>query len=129
MNFLEILTLSFRSVRANIIRTVITCCIIGFGIMALVGILTSVDGLKGYLSESFSSMGAGTFKIRNKNLGFSLDADEDVAQKVYRSISYFEAVQFKNKINNQYPTSLQYIGGQGSIVKVELPKPIPIFLF
>ncbi len=128
MNFLEILTLSFRSVRANIIRTVITCCIIGFGIMALVGILTSVDGLKGYLSESFSSMGAGTFKIRNKNLGFSLDADEDVAQKVYRSISYFEAVQFKNKINNQYPTSLQYIGGQGSIVKSGTTKTNPNIL-
>ena len=45
--------------------------------MALVGILTSVDGLKGYLAQSFSSMGAGTFKIRNMSLGFSLDEDED----------------------------------------------------
>ncbi|MCC6514905.1 MAG: ABC transporter permease [Chitinophagales bacterium] len=117
MNFLEVVQLAYRSVRTNIVRTIITCCIIGFGIMALVGILTSVDGLKGYLSESFSSMGAGTFKIRNRGLGFNLDADTDEAQKVFKSISYFEAAQFKNKFNDKYPTSVQYIGAQGAVVK------------
>lgn len=117
MNFLEILALAYRSVRANIVRTIITCCIIGFGIMALVGILTSVDGLKSYLSKSFSSMGAGTFKIRNRNLGFNLDADKDAPVKVFRSITYLEANQFKQKLNDKYPTSIQYLAGQGAIVK------------
>ena len=88
MNFLEITQLAFRSVKANIVRTVITCCIIGFGIMALVGILTSVDGLKSYLSKSFSSMGAGTFKIRNRSLGFNLDSDAESIQKHHLSGSY-----------------------------------------
>jgi putative ABC transport system permease protein len=128
MNFWEILSLAYRSVRTNIVRTVITCCIIGFGIMALVGILTSVDGLKGYLSQSFSSMGAGTFKIRNKSLGFNLDADADEAQKVFRSISYMEATQFKEKFNNRYSTSIQYIGNQGSTVKYTNKKTNPNIL-
>jgi len=125
---MEILSLAYRSVRANIVRTVITCCIIGFGIMALVGILTSVDGLKSYLSKSFSSMGAGTFKIRNRSLGFNLDSDKDAPVKVFRSISYLEATQFKQKINDHYPTSIQYIGNQGSTVKYSNKKTNPNIL-
>lgn len=128
MNFLEVLQLAYRSVRANIVRTIITCCIIGFGIMALVGILTSVDGLKSYLSKSFSSMGAGTFKIRNKSLGFNLDSDDDAPQKVFRSISYLEATQFKEKFNDRYSTSIQYIGNQGSTVKYSNKKTNPNIL-
>jgi putative ABC transport system permease protein len=125
MNFLEVLQLAYRSVRTNIVRTIITCCIIGFGIMALVGILTSVDGLKGYLAKSFSSMGASSFKIRNRSLGFNLDSDNDEPQKVYRSISYLEATQFKAKFNDNYPTSVQYIGNQGSTAKYNSKKTNP----
>jgi len=125
MNFLEVLQLAYRSVRTNIVRTIITCCIIGFGIMALVGILTSVDGLKGYLAKSFSSMGASSFKIRNRSLGFNLDSDNDEPQKVYRSISYLEATQFKAKFNDNYPTSIQYIGNQGSTAKYNSKKTNP----
>lgn len=128
MNFREILSLSYRSVKANLVRTIITCCIIGFGIMALVGILTSVDGLKSYLSKSFSSMGAGTFKIRNRSLGFNLDSDKDVPVKVFRSITYFEATQFKQKLNDRYATSVQYIGNQGSTVKYSNKKTNPNIL-
>lgn len=130
MNFWEILSLSYRSVRTNIVRTIITCCIIGFGIMALVGILTSVDGLKVYLSKSFSSMGAGSFKIRNRNLGFNLDSDNDAPAKVFRSITYLEATQFKQKFNNNYSSSVQYIGNQASTVKYNGKKTNPnIFVF
>ena len=125
MNSLEVLQLAYRSVRTNIVRTIITCCIIGFGIMALVGILTAVDGLKGYLAKSFSSMGANTFKIRNKSLGFNLDSDNDEAQKVFRNITYLEATQFKNKFNDSYSTSIQYLGNQGSTVKYSNKKTNP----
>lgn len=117
MNFPEILSLAFRSVRTNIVRTVITCCIIGFGIMALVGILTAVDGLKSYLSNSFSSMGANTFKIRNRSLGFNLDADNDEAPKVFRNITFLEATEFKNKFSDKFPTSVQYLASRGSTAK------------
>lgn len=125
MNFFEVLLLAYRSVRTNIVRTIITCCIIGFGIMALVGILTAVDGLKSYLAKSFSSMGAGTFKIRNRSLSFNLDSDDETAPKVFRSISYLEAQEFKNKFNEKYATSIQYIGNQGSTVKYNNLKTNP----
>src|SRR4051812_951767 len=128
MSFLEVLALAYRSVRTNIVRTIITCCIIGFGIMALVGILTAVDGLKSYLSKSFSSMGAGTFKIRNKSLGFNLDADNDAPQKVFRSISFLESTQFKEKFNDRYSTSIQYLANQGSTAKYGNKKTNPNIL-
>lgn len=96
--------------------------------MALVGILTSVDGLKGYLTKSFSSMGAGSFKIRNRSLGFNLDSDKDAPIKVYRSISYFEASQFKEKFNDKYATAVEYIGNQGSMVKYLHKKTNPNIL-
>jgi putative ABC transport system permease protein len=128
MNLFEVLALAYRSVRTNIVRTIITCCIIGFGIMALVGILTAVDGLKSYLAESFSSMGANTFKIRNKSLGFNLDADKDVGQKVFRNITYLEATQFKQKFNDRFPTCIEYIGNQGSTAKFSNKKTNPNIL-
>jgi putative ABC transport system permease protein len=62
-------------------------------------------------------MGAGTFKIRNKSLGFNLDKDKDVGQKVFRNITYLEATQFKQKFNDKYSTSIQYVGNQGSTAK------------
>lgn len=96
--------------------------------MALVGILTAVDGLKSYLSKSFSSMGAGTFKIRNRSLGFNLDSDKDEAQKVYRSITFLEATEFKEKFNDSYSTSVQYLANQGSTVKYINKKTNPNIL-
>jgi putative ABC transport system permease protein len=51
-----------RSIRANMLRSVLTAIIIAFGIMALVGMLTAIDGLKASINSSFSSLG----KIKKK---------------------------------------------------------------
>ena len=56
--------LAWESIRANKLRAVLTLSIIAFGIMALVGILTAIAGLKSSISSSFSSLGANTFNIR-----------------------------------------------------------------
>lgn len=64
MNFSEIVAQAFRSVRANALRAVLTTLIIAFGIMALVGILTSIDALLFTMNDNFSRMGANTFEIR-----------------------------------------------------------------
>lgn len=42
---------ALTSIRGNITRTVITCLIISFGIMALVGILTAIDGVESSSKE------------------------------------------------------------------------------
>jgi putative ABC transport system permease protein len=64
MLFSENMFQAIRSVRANALRAVLTLLIIAFGIMALVGILTSIDALLYTMNDNFSRMGANSFEIR-----------------------------------------------------------------
>ncbi|MDB5211374.1 MAG: cell division protein FtsX [Sediminibacterium sp.] len=66
MTTLDSLTLAWRTVRSNKLRTGITVAIIAFGIMALIGIITAIEAMNQSLKESFSSMGANAFNIRFK---------------------------------------------------------------
>jgi putative ABC transport system permease protein len=66
MKLRDSLSLSFRTIRSNKLRTGITVAIIAFGIMALVGINTAIDAMKQKFTESFSAMGANGFTMRYK---------------------------------------------------------------
>lgn len=66
MNFSDVFSLAYRTVRSNKLRTGLTVSIIAFGIMALVGIITAITAMNQKLNESFSSMGANGFTIRYK---------------------------------------------------------------
>ena len=67
MNTKDVLSLSFRTVRSNKLRTGLTVAIIAFGIMALVGIITAIKAMNQKLTESFSTMGANGFSIRYRD--------------------------------------------------------------
>jgi putative ABC transport system permease protein len=75
MKFSDVLSLAFRSVRSNKLRTGITITIIAFGIMALVGIITAIKAMNQKLTESFSTMGANGFTIRFKERNFHFGGD------------------------------------------------------
>jgi ABC-type antimicrobial peptide transport system, permease component len=64
MTLRDTLSLAFRTVRANKLRTGITVAIITLGITALIGINTAIVALQQKFVESFSSMGATGFTIR-----------------------------------------------------------------
>ena len=64
MNFLDVLSLAWRTVRSNKLRTGLTISIIAFGIMALIGIITAIAAMNQKFSESFSTMGANAFTLR-----------------------------------------------------------------
>ena len=66
MTFSDTLTLSWRTVRSNKLRTGITVSIIAFGIMALIGIITAIEAMNQSLYENFSILGANSFSIRFK---------------------------------------------------------------
>ncbi len=55
-----------RSIKANLLRSILTAAIVTFGITALVGSLTAVDGIGKSLNESLSTLGANTFDIWSK---------------------------------------------------------------
>lgn len=107
----------------------ITCCIIGFGIMALVGILTAIDGLKTYLNKDFSSMGANTFKIRNRGLAVSIGKGSTLP-KVYKNITLQEANDFVKYFRLEYPVSIQILSNMMGIVKYKDKQSNPnIYIF
>jgi len=68
MNFLDNVSLSFRTIRSNKLRTGITVAIIALGIAALVGIRTAIEAMTQKFTESFSAMGANGFTLRYRQL-------------------------------------------------------------
>src|SRR5436305_358120 len=78
MNFSDVTSLAYRSIRSNKLRTGITIAIIAFGIMALIGIITAIKAMNQKFTESFSTMGADGFTIRYKerNIHFGGGGDD-----------------------------------------------------
>ena len=65
---LENVKIATESIKSHRLRTILTMLIIAFGIMALVGILTAIDSIKGSINENFQMMGSNTFSITNRQM-------------------------------------------------------------
>ena len=98
MKFIENINLAFRSIRANLLRGILTIIIIAFGIMALVGILTAIDVMIYSLNDSFSGLGANSFTIepRNADLGGHQDGRRT---KRGERITFKQAMEFKERFD------------------------------
>lgn len=98
MKFAENLGQSIRSVKANALRAVLTLLIIAFGIMALVGILTSFDALLYTMNDSLSRMGANSYDI--VPTGNSLFSNRRGRQsKRGKPIDFRQALAFKERFD------------------------------
>lgn len=93
MNLRNNISESFKSIKDNLLRTILTATIIAIGIMSLVGILTAIDGMKASITESLSSLGANTFEIYRKRTGRRHGAQS----KIYPEITYRQALKFKKE--------------------------------
>jgi len=94
--FRENLRISFRAIKSNKVRTILTICIIAFGIMALVGILTAIDSIKSSLTSQFTIMGANSFTITSRGMNIQI-GNSKVRAKNYSRISYRQASTFKER--------------------------------
>lgn len=103
MNYSENVKVAMQSVKGNKLRTFLTAIIIAIGISALVGILTSIDAIQSSLNNTFSSMGANSFTIRNRGIGIRVGGGGERA-KPYKSITYDQAMEFKSSFN--FPASV-----------------------
>src|SRR6478735_6032932 len=105
MTFTENIRIALVSIAGNKVRAIITALIIAFGIMALVGILTAIDGIKSSINNSFSNMGANTFNIKNRgnNVRFGTKGK---AQVRYKTITRQEAYLFSKEFSYPSYTSL-----------------------
>ena len=108
------------------LRTVITVLIIAFGIMALVGILTSVDAIKNSINDNFASMGANTFTIRNRSGNMSFGKRQK--QKRFDTVTYDQATRFKSEFAFPATVSISCIGTQIGVLKYESKKTNPNIL-
>lgn len=130
MTIQDLLSLSWRTVRSNKLRTGITVSIIAFGIMALIGIITAIEAMNQSLYENFSILGANSFSIRYRERNFRFGGPpssnltkEKKGQKKQRNsnlgrfITYDDSRLFKERLN--YPATVsisKFASGNATIL-------------
>ena len=120
---------SFKSVRTQLLRTILTVLIIAIGICALVGILTSIDAIKTSISSNFSSMGSNTFSIKNEGSNIRMGKRGKKA-KVYPVIDFQDARDFKTQFSYPSVVSISSRATVTATLKYESEKTNPnIFVF
>ncbi len=102
MQTTEIIKLAFQNIRSNMLRTLLTVSIIAIGIMALVGILTALDGVTYALSDSFSGLGAKSFEIAQK----VEDVGPHRRKTIGDVISFQQAELFKKRFDADARTAI-----------------------
>ncbi|MFY7878742.1 MAG: ABC transporter permease [Lacibacter sp.] len=129
MTFIDILALSWNTVRSNKLRTGITVSIIAFGIMALIGIITAIEAMNQSLYENFSILGANSFSIRFKerNVHFGGPPKSDLKKEskagkkernsnLGRIITFDEARLFKERFDFPATVSIsKFVSGNSTL--------------
>ncbi len=114
--FKENLRISFTAIRSNRLRSILTICIIAFGIMALVGILTAIDAIKSSLTNQFTMMGANSFTITSRGMNVQI-GNSRTRTKNFSRISFREAEEFKNRFTEAAWVSISFNASGLSTVK------------
>ena len=137
MKIADVLSLSFRTVRGNKLRTGITIAIIAFGIMALVGIITAIQAMNQKLTESFSMMGSNGFTIRYKerNIHFGggnndvklskKGAKKEKQSNLNQIITEEEAEQFEQYYQFPAVSGISAFAGNNSTISYQSHKTTP----
>ena len=138
MKILDVISLSYNTVKSNRLRTAITVVIMALGIMALIAIITAVEAVNQSLTKSFSTMGANAFSLRFKerNVRFNGGNNQGSTKKVSKNarvkkssegklITYDEARGFKQRFNFPALVGIALPGPGGIIVNTDKKKTNP----
>ncbi len=138
MNFRDVFSLAFRTVRSYKLRTTLTVAIIAFGIMALVGIITAIKAMNQKFTESFSTMGANGFTVRYKerNIRFGHDNNSELKlskkgkkkekkSSLGKPITKEEAELFVSTYNFPATKGISIFGNRNNIVSHQTKKTTP----
>ena len=124
MDNIENVKVALQSIASNKLRTFLTALIIAIGLMALVGILTSIDAIKGSLNNTFASMGANSFTIRNRGTGIRIGGNGN-RPKRFPVIKYREAMDFKERFSVPSTVSVNTFASFAATVKYKNEKTNP----
>ncbi|RZJ73626.1 ABC transporter permease [Flavobacterium sp.] len=120
----ENINIALGSIKAQLLRTILTVFIIGIGIMALVCILTVVSALENTLSRDFASMGANTFNLQQYDYSQQYDGNDE--KRPNPVISYAQAKAFKENFDFPGTTvSLSFTATSKAEVRFESEKSDP----
>ena len=122
--FFENLNIALQSIRGNLLRTILTVCIIAVGITALVGILTAIDSIKNSITKEFTFMGANTFTINSRGMRIQV-GDKRYRTRNYSFISYYQAKEFKDKFVFPASVSISTNATGTATIKYESEKTNP----
>jgi putative ABC transport system permease protein len=121
--FKENLKISYRAIKSNRLRAILTICIIAVGIMALVGILTAIDAIRSSLTNQFTMMGANSFTITSQLMNF--ERGDRSRAKNFSRISYREAEEFKNRFKEEAWVAISFNASGLATVKYGSEKTNP----
>ncbi|MBD1365297.1 ABC transporter permease [Mucilaginibacter sp. ZT4R22] len=119
----ENIAIALQSIAGNRLRTSLTALIIAIGIMALVGILTAIEGIKQFTNDAFAGLGANSFTIQNRGSGISFGNGGH--RKIYPAISYQEAERFQKTFKLPVRISIDFTVSGTAIAKYESIKTNP----
>lgn len=118
MQILFNLTLAFRALRNNRLRSILTISIIGLGLWALIGILTCIEVLKESVNSNFSSLGSNSFQITNDVVKKKRRrGNVSITSSEAREITYEEARQFKQRFSFPSTVGISVSGTMIAVVK------------
>jgi len=124
INIRENIKISLESIRSHLLRTSLTILIIAFGIMALVGILTSIDAISYLFTKELTMMGANTFSINNRGLRVHIGGKE-IKPRQNRIITWDDAKSFKEAYKVDAWTSVFIDGTWTATAKYKTEKSHP----
>jgi putative ABC transport system permease protein len=127
VNYYENIKVALQSSRSQLLRTILTTLIIGIGIMALVGILTAIDAIKGSISENFQSMGANSFTIQNRGMHIRVGS-RGKRPKRFKPIEYHQAMRFLDEYKFPSTVSISCVASRISTIKYDEKKTNPNIL-
>lgn len=131
MDLRENIKLSIRSIKGNLLRTVLTLMIIAFGIMALIGILTATEGIKESMVNNFRQMGSNTFAIRNQGVirksgGVKMKVKSGKREKSeHPKITPMQAQEFSKRFAYPADVALSWLAQSSVVVRMESQKTNP----
>ncbi len=104
MDLAENIREGLKSIKANLLRTVLTALIITFGITALVGILTAIDGIQYSVTDNLADVGLRNFDIRNKRTS---QIQGGRSQRVYEDLKLHQFEEFSELYSIQSNISIE----------------------
>jgi putative ABC transport system permease protein len=123
-SFTENIRVSVISVRTNLLRTILTVLIIAVGIMALVGILTSIQSIRSTIKKQFATMGSNTITIESRGMVVQIGKSR-YRKKNHPYITYRQAREFKRRFSFPAKVSVYTTASFMSTVKYRSEKTHP----